>query len=233
MEQRQALKCRTVSRSWEQGAALATEQLQCEVNSSTKLDSLIKCLKRLLCLRRLDFQSSPDLRAEDLGRLIEAVHHLEEVDVTLARPLEWPSYKELLHKFSSIRFVDVLTQCPHPKLTPWEVIFTQCYGLHAGRIDVCFAYASEKNRQATGPLERFTAFFQEPSSYSIMMHSEWFELGDIVGRESTATCVVEFGKQGHRRLFNWELSCQPDDCWATDSVTEASWHDMMMAELDE
>lgn len=238
VEAKQVFKLREVAQSWEQGAALAIDQVTCELNgNSNVLESLLKCAKRLPALRRLNFRRSRDLKARDLCRFLEAAAAVQEVDVTLARPLEWQAYKELCDRFSSVRFIDSLTQSPNPDLQAEDVLFTQCYGLHAGRVDVCFAHASPANRAQTGPLSRFTSLFEPPSPYAIMVHSDWFQLGEIECRtewnRGRADCIVEFEKQGRRRLFQWTLSIGQDSCWGTDGVVEASWHDMMMAQLDE
>lgn len=244
VEPKESFRLRQVGQVWQQGGALAIAEVSCTLNGNSSVaKSLLQCVARLPALRRLDLRCSMNLEARDIGPLLEAATGVQEVDVTWAQRLGWQAYKELQDRFTAVRFVDVLTQSPSPNLKPHEVLFVQCYGLHAGRIDVCFAHASDANRAQTGPLSRFATLFEAPSPYAIMVHSDWFRLnpcevdmfGEVGGASQApvATCIVEFERQSRRRLFCWSLSLQQDGCWATDGVVEASWHDMMLADLEE
>jgi len=240
--QKEAVLWRAVSQTWRQGVALSLNRLAYQVNGKPHmLESLLKCLSQLSSLHYLDLQRSRELRTEDLQRLLAAAPMLHTVDVTLARPLQLSSYLDLKKQFPSVKFLDVFGQDPSPEFAPEEVVFIQCYALQAGRVDICFNYASESNQASTGPLERFQTFFTSASPYAIMLHCDEFHIGDMVtnimpcrgGMTQMLTCIVEVVKEGHRRLFEWLLSLEKDGRWATDGVREASWHDVMMAELYE
>lgn len=215
--------------------ALGTVLISCQVNGRPeKLESLVACLANLPNVKLLDLQRSRGLRAADLALILNALVQPSSVNVSFAEPLEWQSYGELQQQYPSVSFQDVLEQRPCASLSPKDVIFLQCYALHAGRIDVCFTHASVSNRANTGPLSRFMTFFEPSAPYAIMCHSDAFTVGELFGQShNVANSLVEFQKGGVRRLFEWQVSLQSDGCWATDNVGPASWHDVMLAELDE
>ncbi|CAK9093825.1 Hypothetical protein SCF082_LOCUS44118 [Durusdinium trenchii] len=123
---------------------------------------------------------------------------------------------------------------PSPKLTPREVVITQAYALHCGRVDVCFRFASPLNKLMTGPFERFARLFEAPSRYSAMLGCERFfveedrlECSRNLRRDLRQTFVVTFWNSESPRSsstsqsYMWELSLSKVDsgeCWCTDSV---------------
>eukprot|EP00931_Biecheleriopsis_adriatica_P092259 TRINITY_DN66081_c0_g1_i1.p1 TRINITY_DN66081_c0_g1~~TRINITY_DN66081_c0_g1_i1.p1 ORF type:complete len:265 (+),score=28.04 TRINITY_DN66081_c0_g1_i1:51-845(+) len=244
VNQSSVISWRAIARAWTEAAALGIVHLCCRVSGDIQqMDALSKCITKLPNLRRLDLQRSLGLRCTLLGYLLEAAQraglHMKEVDVTFARPLHFPEYKDICRCFSAITFFDVLAHRPSPNLAPADVVFIQSYALHAGRIDVCYAFASPGNRANTGPLARFSQLFEPPSPYACMVECSQFELKSSgmnlrMSGTDTAVLTVEFEKDGQKRLFQWLVSCQrecinsngyPSDgnefagCWMTDSVS--------------
>ena len=123
---------------------------------------------------------------------------------------------------------------PDPRLTPEEVVGVVLEALRANDrptpghgIAVTFAFSSPANREATGPLERFTALVQS-ERYRPMLNHRSVERGvvKILGNEARERVVLT-GEDGTRAAYVFTLSRQGagpyKDCWMTDGVVrEAS-----------
>ena len=109
----------------------------------------------------------------------------------------------------------------------------QCYALHAGRIDKCFAFASPSNRANTGPLPRFKHMIS--AGYPVMLRYKEVALkpgtlgghgfGDAIFSHEVLLRDVDDSIHG----FVWALEAvypplpavdaTPDDkCWMTCAV---------------
>lgn len=200
-------------------------------------------LKALPNVRRLGLRGAR-LTGEELGALLCAAPAVVECDVSLALPLEWPSYSALRVEpwLSGVRFIDSLGLEPGPALTPREVVSVQAYGLHCRRVDVCFRFASPANRAATGPLERFATFFEGSSRYSVMLGCQSFSVGEqevhILKGKSSVSIMFEESGTARQLHFIWQLSRQGpgsvEGCWMTDGVVpleiEALWDGSLLDE---
>mmetsp|Transcript_16440 Transcript_16440/g.51456 ORF Transcript_16440/g.51456 Transcript_16440/m.51456 type:complete len:273 (+) Transcript_16440:134-952(+) len=199
-------------------------------------------------VRRLSLRGAR-LTTEELGSMLAAAPGIAHCDVTFALPLSWPSYLALQRQpeLRHVHFQDALAATPRAGLLPREVVIAQAYGLHAGRVDVCFRFASPSNKAATGPLERFSSFFEGPTRYRAMLGCKSFSVGPEVASDSAAgqqskarvTLQVQFIDQdGLEHLYLWELSLQVDlpvaGCWMTDGVVpiniESMWDGSMLEE---
>ncbi len=92
----------------------------------------------------------------------------------------------------------------------------------ADGIEVAFRFASPANKEATGPLERFTVIVQAPS-YSPMLDHLEAAYGPVHVDGRYAAQVVEIlARDGSRHTYLFELTRQRggpfDGCWMTDSV---------------
>lgn len=252
VEQRETLRWSHVSRTWLLAAGLAIVDLDISAIACSgvlfaqidhtrlhrgfpqEFEVLMRQLRRLPSLRRLQLRRAEGMEACALEALLGAAVGVTEVDVVLALPMKWPAYNSVQQRHSRVYFVDTLSLEPSPELSPNDVVVAQAYALHAGRPDICFRFASTGNQAVTGPVDRFRELFSEPSRYAVMNGCSKFELVQppIVNR-SEATCLVLFERwsDAQFRLFQWVLSRQADGCWATDSVLEASSHEMVMNSL--
>lgn len=200
-------------------------------------------LRRHPRVRRLSFRGAR-IRSEDLESLLTVAPSVVECDVRFALPLSWPSYSALRERpeMRRVAFRDTLAVEPDPDLSPQDVVVAQAYGLHCGRVDVCFRFASPSNKAATGPLERFGGFFEASSRYQPMLRCESFHLG-FAGkhpREARMEFQVAFKAKGGRTEHNyvWQLSKQtaPEvaGCWMTEGVIpidiESMWDGSMVEE---
>lgn len=240
---------RLVSENWGLAANAAVKGMSikwpCEVPTAQKV------VKRLSRLELLSFQRATPFNANDLESIIDAVSptHALCIDMTLAMPLLWPGVRALQEKVKEgfmIRFLDTLQLRPSPSLSAVDVVTTQAYGLHAGRVDVCFAFASPQNAEATGPLERFEQFFHVPSSpYSCMLHCDRFETEELPTASgnimSAQSFLVKFWAAGSSVpvLFQWNVTKQEENefegCWMTDAVVQTTpdvllWGDAFLEE---
>lgn len=132
-------------------------------------------------LRKLSLCGARGLESAGVGDLIRrSPSSLQVVDLRFALPLSWPAYEALQRELAlagrHLAFEDTLGIRPNPGLTPQHVAQAQCYALHCGRVDVCFAFASPQNKANTGPLSRFQTFFAPPSPYAVMLHCDKWEL---------------------------------------------------------
>jgi hypothetical protein len=113
---------------------------------------------------------------------------------------------------------------PDPRLGPAAVIELQVRALRDNSdegIAACFRFASPGNQAATGPPERFARMLR--AGYSIMLLSPSARRSAIIEADRPAGAVgalVAFSgaSPGAPSFFQWELSRQPDGCWATDGV---------------
>ena len=123
---------------------------------------------------------------------------------------------------------------PDPRLTPEEVVGVVLDALRTNDrptpdhgIAVTFAFSSPANREATGPLDRFTALVRS-DPYRLMLNHRSVDRGALrvvgsVARER----VVLTTENGTRVAYVFTLSRQAagpyKDCWMTDGVVrEAS-----------
>lgn len=203
-------------------------------------------------LRRLSLRGAKGLNPEQLEILLaKRPRNLTEVDLTFARPLSWPKYGELKQQLEKegggggaavgevggscspaasasspgmqlVRFRDVLDIMPSPEWSPRRVVEAQCYALHAGRIDKCFAFASPGNAENTGPLAKFEQMFQPPSLYGIMVRCDFWEIHEEIEQdpdspppawETRASWVVIFRKRGGPSGTGEEMERVPTRDW--------------------
>ena len=115
---------------------------------------------------------------------------------------------------------------PSPDLTPGQVVRVQLDALRwndgpcpDGGIAIAFRFASEANRRATGPLERFAAMLRNPL-YRPMIDHAAAEFGPIrVDGDVARLQVVLFGRAGEVAAYDFTLSKDHDSgCWLTDGV---------------
>lgn len=119
---------------------------------------------------------------------------------------------------------------PAPELTPGAVVRIQVEAMKrndqprrdAG-IAVAFRFASPGNRQATGPLPRFTAMIR--SGYADLLGFQRAEYGEPQIRGDRAVQAVTLVQRDGRRVtYGFALSRQAggpcDGCWMTDAVVE-------------
>lgn len=115
---------------------------------------------------------------------------------------------------------------PNPALDPAEVVRTQLEALKADNdagIAVVFRFASPQNRQATGPLERFTQMLR--SSYPQLLGHRSSKLAPTVIEGSEAFQAVEVtARDGTTHRFVFILGRQTavpfQDCWMTEGVMQ-------------
>ncbi|GLC33028.1 hypothetical protein PLESTF_000134100 [Pleodorina starrii] len=119
---------------------------------------------------------------------------------------------------------------PHPSLPPEAVIGAQLEALAREDVAAVFAFASPANKAVTGPLERFTALFQNPVYRPLLRHRAAEPLHMASRRPGHHSAVVKIISantgmpQEVEMVFYWKLSRQAPDaeahanCWMTDSV---------------
>lgn len=115
---------------------------------------------------------------------------------------------------------------PDASLPPSTVVRLQVEALAEASasdgIAVAFRFASPANKEATGPLERFTGIVQAPSYSPLLDHLD-AAYGPLHVEGRFAAQVVEIlARDGSRHTYLFELTRQRggpfDGCWMTDSV---------------
>jgi Domain of unknown function (DUF4864) len=119
---------------------------------------------------------------------------------------------------------------PDPKYSAADVVGIVLHALQHNDdpapdhgIAVTFAFASPANRQATGPLDRFTLLVKDPE-YRTMIRARSMHRGplDVMGAHARQRVTV-VGAGGETRVFIFLLSKQQggpyNGCWMTDAVT--------------
>jgi len=136
-----------------------------------------------------------------------------------------------ISSYSQSDFVPELQ--PSPAYQPAEVVGIQMRALanndqpfsNAG-IELTFRFASPRNKQSTGPIERFTGLFGHPTYRAMLNHSN-LEIGEAEIRENRARVPVRIQAiDGKKLIYLFELSLQDSapylNCWMTDGVTPVS-----------
>lgn len=243
------LSLRLASPGWMRAASCAVKSLHLPWPPPSGSSATVEqTLARLEGLQELSLARRSPLGAETLRNILSfAPDSLVMVDTSLALPLPWPAYEtlreEILEQRPNMTVRDTLALLPDPELSPSDVVHTQIYALHAGRSDVCFAFASPENAAQTGPLERFDRLFQHPSQYALMFKCESFEVENLVPDRLEVTGVASFLVSVHRMgstaWFQWNVSRQERgafvECWMTDAVVPTSpsallWGDAFLEE---
>ncbi len=115
---------------------------------------------------------------------------------------------------------------PDPSLSPGQVVRAQLDALRRNDdpspdsgIALAFRFASEANREMTGPLERFARMLRNPT-YGPMIDHATSRLGPVATEGDVARVqAVLFGAGGEVVAYDFTLSRDPSTrCWATDSV---------------
>ena len=115
---------------------------------------------------------------------------------------------------------------PGPELSPRQVVQIQLDALRRNDVPApdagiatTFRFASEANRKATGPLERFRRMLRNPL-YAPMIDHLSAEFGPVhYEGEIARVQVVLFGGGGEVVAYDFTLSRDEDtDCWLTDGV---------------
>ena len=121
-------------------------------------------------------------------------------------------------------------QLPQPKFTAKKVVQIQLSALqfndspskNAG-INLTWQFAHPDNREATGPLQRFTAMIQSPHYKSLLNHSS-HTISALETDETRSVFQVDVQKQSGRVLrFIWVVEKVTQGaykgCWMTTAVT--------------
>ena len=115
---------------------------------------------------------------------------------------------------------------PNPLLSPRQVVKAQLDALRRNEelgddlgIATAFRFASEANREATGPLDRFASMLRNPLYRPMIDHSS-AEFGPThVEGDVARVQVVLFGRGGEVAAYDFTLSQDPTTrCWLTDGV---------------
>jgi hypothetical protein len=115
---------------------------------------------------------------------------------------------------------------PDPDLSPRQVVKIQVQALGRNRelggdegIAIAFRFASEANRQVTGPLERFASMLRNPL-YGPMIDHTSAQFGPThVDGDVARIQVVLVGRNGEVAAYDFTLSKDDrTDCWLTDGV---------------
>jgi hypothetical protein len=123
---------------------------------------------------------------------------------------------------------DEKLRSPSPDYGPEEVIKVQLDAMKDNDnpfddsgIETAFNFASEKNRQATGPLPRFKKMVHN-KRYSMLLNHDKAEFEEIERDGDTATQTVDVYKDGECVRYRFEVELQEDGenegCWTTNSV---------------
>lgn len=123
---------------------------------------------------------------------------------------------------------DEKLRSPSPVYGPEEVIKVQLDAMKDNDnpfddsgIETAFNFASEKNRQATGPLPRFKKMVHN-KRYSMLLNHDKAELGQIERDGDAATQTVDVYKDGECVRYRFEVELQEEGenegCWTTNSV---------------
>lgn len=116
---------------------------------------------------------------------------------------------------------------PNPSLQPEDVVRLQLDALRAfpsdnSAVRQCYVLASPENRQATGPLQKFTAMIERPD-YAPLLQQEQLVVGGPVLRGEHATILVTVvNARRQANVYRFFLSRQANGdnagCWMTDAV---------------
>ena len=132
----------------------------------------------------------------------------------------------------SLLFTTMITaqQLPQPNLPAKKVVQIQLSALqfndspskNAG-INLTWQFAHPDNREATGPLQRFTAMIQSPHYKSLLNHSS-HTINKLEADEARSVFQVDVQKQSGRVLrFIWVVEKVArgtyKGCWMTTAVT--------------
>eukprot|EP00929_Paragymnodinium_shiwhaense_P083068 TRINITY_DN44110_c0_g1_i1.p1 TRINITY_DN44110_c0_g1~~TRINITY_DN44110_c0_g1_i1.p1 ORF type:complete len:278 (+),score=42.33 TRINITY_DN44110_c0_g1_i1:51-884(+) len=197
---------------------LDVEQLEDEPRGETyDVASLSAFLARHPRVRRLSLRKAI-LSSDSLERLLAAAAKPLECDLTLVAPLDWATFSAILRQAAgSVSFSTTLDLQPSSSLSPREVVVAQCYGLHCGRPEVCYRFASPKNRRSCGfdGADDFARLFEGSSRYNCMLLCDAFTVGYAQacrnnGDEISFDVIFE-GKGGKKELFLFQLSRQRAD----------------------
>lgn len=118
------------------------------------------------------------------------------------------------------------TECPtYPtsQLSPELVVQAQLKALQDRDFTSVFAFASPANKEATGPLDRFTAMLGTEPYDTLVGHSGGTPLRDVQISSTRFVQLVGFGSI----VFSWAMRLQETpgplfNCWMTDSVQPVS-----------
>lgn len=130
---------------------------------------------------------------------------------------------------------------PHPSLTPADVVRIQveAFGRNGrlpddGGIRTAFRFASPRNRESTGPVERFIELVKNPGYRDMLDHREATYEAPILRDGRAAQRVTLLTLDFRQREFVFFLTrvdaenC--DGCWMTDAVQPVSAPDSIGAE---
>lgn len=118
---------------------------------------------------------------------------------------------------------------PSPQYTPREVVRIQLEALRQNDqpapdsgIATAYKFASPRNREKTGPLEKFIRMVKGPE-YGLMVNHQSAEYGQLQAEDAQAQQLVKITASGGEvALYVFILSRQSDgpykDCWMTDGV---------------
>ena len=114
---------------------------------------------------------------------------------------------------------------PSPSLTPKEVAEIQSNALgdpdQARGTLQCMSFASPKNLQLTGPLEKFASIVRA-GKFAVLSDPDALVVGDSTFAGDHARVLVTTIKRGKVSGFVWVLSKQSgtpnEGCWMTDGV---------------
>jgi len=116
---------------------------------------------------------------------------------------------------------------PDPGLTPTAVVQHQLDALQANDGDnrgiaATYRFASPRNKNFTGPLERFSRLFDN-AQYQPMLNHRSATVKLVQSTTDTAELVVSLvGNGGTLHWYRFRLSRQPTEpfqnCWMTDAV---------------
>lgn len=115
---------------------------------------------------------------------------------------------------------------PDPELSPADVVRAQLAGFRADSdagIAQAFAFASPRNRSATGPVERFSKMIRE--AYDELLGHRSAQLADLREDDAHTYQGVEItGPDGRTHLYVFILSRYDlpncSNCWMTDGVAK-------------
>ncbi|MCB9077573.1 MAG: DUF4864 domain-containing protein [Anaerolineaceae bacterium] len=130
------------------------------------------------------------------------------------------------HSKQAIHLDDTLQ--PGPELSPEDVVKIQVEALQNNDsddtgIEIAFRFASPANRQATGPLHRFTYLVKNPT-YRPMLNHKLAEYSPIeISGDTARQRVTITGSDGSANVYLFDLSRQDtpacSGCWLTDGVS--------------
>lgn len=117
---------------------------------------------------------------------------------------------------------------PSPDYGPEEVIKIQLNAMkdndnpfNDSGIETAFNFASEKNKQATGPLPKFKKMVHN-KRYSMLLNHDRAEYREVERDGDTFTQDVDVYKHSEKVRYRFEVELQQDGenegCWTTNSV---------------